>query len=744
MRSLARDLPVFDSVWLDALVGLGRLTPFQAQLLESSDPGRIRVGSFLLETPLGAGPSGQTFRARTIPGKQTCAVKLLPLGGTPECLSSDALARLEGLCADLRGVSHPSLAPPQAVESTPQHLILASRLVPGFHLGELLVRRGRFSPAVVWELGRQLAEGLATLESRHLVHGDLRASNVRLSGQGVAVLVDVGIRAALDPELSVHTRLPPERYDGVAPELIGANSPPGVASDMYALGCLLWQLLAGRPPFPGGDPLVKLTAHRTRTIADVRNWAPDTPAGLAEGILSLTARDPARRPSSFNELLARWGEPSRPGRRRLAEFCRWFDRPAPRLKRDAAGSGRTPTRTVAACLIVALVVTVGLWRQGVRTALLAWGARLSQTLPGMAESESNSAAPREPDTHGTATGIGAESLQELPRPDQQGVVQLEGLGPYRAHDLTAVGRLTIRGPEGAPARIVVEGKPWRLAAEALRLESLQIEAGHPSEPGLPALVQIQAQRLELRSCILHDIAGDDVSQVIDSATPRAQRTAIAWELLDAKDPQGGVAAVRDSLFLGGDAALTAHDSASRVDFQNCLKLWGGPLCQWLAAPNRRRPLSVTLRQVTCRGTSCIVRFAPPADHPVRGSLAIETNDCVLDVGHQTGCLLELVTEQDWSPRTQWTGEGSLAPASLVAAWWIRDSEPGLPRQPTDLAIEGISGGAYQFAGPASEEPSNSRIADYDAPRRSSIAPGIDPDQLPRLRIVGIPSHATAP
>ena len=94
---------------------------------------------------------------------------------------------------------------------------------------------------------------------------------------------------------------------------------------MYALGCVLWQLLAGRPPFPGGDPLVKLRAHQARAIDDVRKWAPDTPAALAEGIAWLTQRDPAQRPAHFGEVLERWGPPRRRGRRAVAGFLRRFE-----------------------------------------------------------------------------------------------------------------------------------------------------------------------------------------------------------------------------------------------------------------------------------------------------------------------------------------------------------------------------------------------------------------------------------
>src|SRR5205814_9452501 len=96
-------------------------------------------------------------------------------------------------------------------------------------------------------------------------------------------------------------------------------------SDRDAMGCLLWQLLAGRPPFPGGNPLGKLAAHQTKRIDDVRKWAPDTPAPLAEGLRRMTSREPADRPASFAEVLSHWGPPRRSSRQRLIAFRRRFD-----------------------------------------------------------------------------------------------------------------------------------------------------------------------------------------------------------------------------------------------------------------------------------------------------------------------------------------------------------------------------------------------------------------------------------
>jgi serine/threonine protein kinase len=210
--------------------------------------------------------------------------------------------RLRALTLTLRGFSHPGLLIPTGCGAESARPVAISPWVDGVSLHDLLIRRGRFAPDIVACVAVQLADALSALQQHDCVHGDVRLRNIRLTRRGQAVLLNTGLVPALWPELTIHADLPPDCYDAVAPELIGSGKAANVASDLYALGCVLWELLAGRPPFPHGDPLTKLAAHQTLAVPDVRTWAPDTPDELAALIAALTARGPARRPASFHEV----------------------------------------------------------------------------------------------------------------------------------------------------------------------------------------------------------------------------------------------------------------------------------------------------------------------------------------------------------------------------------------------------------------------------------------------------------
>jgi serine/threonine protein kinase len=741
VRRLARDLPAFDSVWLDALVRIGRLTPFQSRILESSQPERIQVGPCLLVDRLGGGPLGETFLVSTGPREARCVMKRL---SAHEKISPEAEELLEQLIENLRGLEHPSVAPPRICDRAGGELVIISRHVAGLHLGELLVRRGRFPAVAVWEIGRQLAEGLAALESRGVAHGDLRTANVRLTPGGMAVLVDTGIRGAVDPELSVHSGLPADRYDGVAPELIGSMARPTCASDMYALGCLLWQLLAGRPPFPGGDPLIKLAAHQNRVIEDVRKWAPETPPALAEGIRRMTARDSAERPAGYAEVLKHWGGPSRGGRRRLAAFRRWFDAPArTRLEAPPARSGRRWPMIAGMLFVVALAV-FGLNHEGARSALLAWKARIpvdGADVPEGHDGEHATTFRPEPENVASPRSVTdeiADPLLELPIPDQQGIIRLPLPGPYRVREISVVGRLAIIGGAGPGAEIIVRDRPLKLFAESVRMENVRLRRTTPVEgTSRPpaALALIHAQSLDLERCVI--LSGGASSDRTDGGDAASENTGLglAWKLVDPLDHQGGVARVTNTIVAGGDTALFVASPIRRVEFINCLRLGGGPLCHLALTTDSSRDTVIRMERTTCRAARALLRIAAPADGRSRQSIIVDADDCVFDLTPPAGTLFEFqgnLAPTDWGACVRLTGEGSLTANSVLAAVVVEeDGGPRVPLDPAAIRMEGILTGPYQFAGPISRRAEDAEVRDYEAPRRSTSPPGIVSAELPQ-------------
>jgi hypothetical protein len=395
-------------------------------------------------------------------------------------------------------------------------------------------------------------------------------------------------------------------------------------------------------------------------------------------------------------------------------------------------------------LLVIAFAVFGLNQDGARSALLAWKARIPATPAAAARERPDDDHPAirpAADDHPAKPGSAAESaetLLELPAPDQEGVIRLPSAGPYRAREIAVVGRLAIIGEAGAGAEILVRDKPLKLLAESLRMENIRLRRAAPTErTSRPpaALALIHAQSLDLDRCVILN-AGDSPER-LDGAASTATSTALglAWKLIDPLDHQGGVARLANSVATGGDAALFVASPIRRVEFVNCLRLAGGPLCHLVLATDFRRETTVRLERTTCRGASALLRIAAPADGGTRQSVAVDADDCVFDLASPAGTLFELVGNQTpagWGSCVRLTGEGSLAAETTMTAV-AAPTEGGapVPLDPAAIRVEGILTGPYRFAGPISRRGEDAEVRDYEAPRRSPTPPGVVAAELPQ-------------
>ncbi|MDB5338871.1 MAG: hypothetical protein JWN70_4490 [Planctomycetaceae bacterium] len=736
VRRMATDLPAFDSVWIDALVQLRRLTPFQAQMLESPHPEKLRVGPCVLVERLGLSFSGATYLARSIATRQARILKLVTV---EEDLIPEILSRTQKLLETGRKLAHPSIVMPQACEKIDQQLVFVSRHVPGRTLTELLIRRGRYPARVVWQIGRQLADGLSRLHAIGLAHGEIRPSQVRLLSEGTAVLIDTGIQGVLEPELTPHSQLVPECYDCIAPELIGTGITYNPASDLYALGCLLWQLLAGRPPFPGGDPLVKLASHQTRRIRDVRDFAPDTPAPLAEMILKLTSPNVADRPANAGVVLQAWGQPRRSGRRQLKHFVSSFERPVGEgLK--LATVVNSPLVWIMTLLFAVTGLTAGYVNEGTRASLL----RIWTAIPPAQSGAGTSSATTGHDAVTNsqhATTISA-TLLKLPEPNAQGIIELTSNGPYAPRDIKQIGPLVIRSRPGVRAEIVVNEAPLILLAEKVQLQGLVFRRANASEGDLDlpvphAQLLVEALELELRdtSFLTHSSTAAPVIDALEFQTRQPAPSAICWRVPDAAGPRSGLAVLEDVVVLGTSSALELRSSAKKITLRNVLRLGAGPLIDIARPFNGQLELELQMDHVTCRQSGSVVRWVVMDQKPAKEHIRLEARDCVFDVLPTQGGLLEFVGHEHiaaWTKRIKVVGDNCLtAEQTEVAVRSSPTTDEFAPWDSSELELEGITQEGFTFAGPFSLQTGDSAIQKNPAGvDRSRDLPGVISTQRP--------------
>src|SRR5437870_5314431 len=189
-------------------------------------------------------------------------------------------------------LDHPNVVPIYAAGEAGDELYIAMRYVEGQDLKELL-RPGALEPERAIRLCSQVAEALDFAHARGLVHRDVKPSNVLLDAKEHVYLADFGLTKRVGEGRTVEPGLF-GTIDYVAPEQIRGEQVDGRA-DVYALGCLLYECLAGEPPFRRGSDAATLYAHLEEPAT--------TLPGLEQVVPKALAKDPEERYQTCGELI---------------------------------------------------------------------------------------------------------------------------------------------------------------------------------------------------------------------------------------------------------------------------------------------------------------------------------------------------------------------------------------------------------------------------------------------------------
>ncbi len=260
-------------------------------------PGRLR--DYQLLDKIGQGGMGAVYRARHTRLDRVVALKVLPAAHLDD---PAAVARFQREMKAVGKLDHENIVrATDAGEESGAHF-LVMELVPGRSLAELVRARGRLPVADACELARQTAVGLAHAHAHGLVHRDVKPSNLLVTPQGRVKILDLGLALlqegpAAGADRTV-TGMVMGSFDYIAPEQTADAHAVDGRADQYSLGCTLYHLLAGHPPFHGRGfttSLQKLQAHALSAVPPLRGLRPDVPEALAAVLDRLLAKDPARR-----------------------------------------------------------------------------------------------------------------------------------------------------------------------------------------------------------------------------------------------------------------------------------------------------------------------------------------------------------------------------------------------------------------------------------------------------------------
>jgi serine/threonine protein kinase len=279
------------------------LTRWQAGALLAGNH-KLSIGKYRLLAQVGSGRTGRVYLAKHSEMGRQVALKLLPRRTDA---STTNLKQFVDQARAVSALDHPNLIHTFDVDSDGGQFYLIMEHFPGDDLQTLVDKDGPMDYSRSADIVRQAAEGLAHAAEKGLTHGDVRPSSIAVDGLGRVKLLHLGVVELAGPSLKMLDEKDPSTADYAAPEFTGGNATP--ASDIYSLGCVLYCLLTGRPPFDEGSFEARRAAHQGVPPASIAVKRPDAPSELAKICQKMMAKTPANRIGSASEaasLLAAW------------------------------------------------------------------------------------------------------------------------------------------------------------------------------------------------------------------------------------------------------------------------------------------------------------------------------------------------------------------------------------------------------------------------------------------------------
>ena len=262
-----------------------------------------RIDSFELEEPIGVGGMGAVFRARDTRLDRQVALKLLP----PEQAGDvEVVQRFyqEGRAA--AQLDHENIARVYTIGHDANFHYIAFEYIEGTTIRQRVERNGPLPVSEAINYTLQIAGALVHATERGVVHRDIKPSNIIVTPQGRAKLVDMGLARRFErgnDDGLTQSGMTLGTFDYISPEQARDPRDVDVRSDLYSLGCTLFQMLTGRPPFPDGTVLQKLIQHQEEPPPDVCALNPLVPPDLAQILVKLMAKDRDRRYQTPEQLV---------------------------------------------------------------------------------------------------------------------------------------------------------------------------------------------------------------------------------------------------------------------------------------------------------------------------------------------------------------------------------------------------------------------------------------------------------
>lgn len=325
------------------------------------------LGRYQVLAKIAAGGMGAVYRALHTLLKREVALKVLPL---ERIHNPEAVARFHREIEAAGRLRHDNLVHASDADQAGDVHFLVMEWLDGPDLSRLVKERGPLPVSEACEWARQAALGLQHAHENGLIHRDVKPGNLMLNGKGMLKVLDLGLALLYDQPEEEEVTASGQimgTFDYMAPEQASNTHAADARADVYSLGCTLYFLLAGKPPFAHRVGLRKLTAHESEPPPPLGPIRPDIPAELLAVVDKMLAKDPAQRFASMSEVadaLQAYAQAVAPRPVPAADVSHSFQTSPTQTFHSAPGPRRTGShrrRAVAAavCALLLAALTLG-------------------------------------------------------------------------------------------------------------------------------------------------------------------------------------------------------------------------------------------------------------------------------------------------------------------------------------------------------------------------------------------------
>ncbi len=254
-------------------------------------------GRYAVLKKLGEGGKGIVYRCRDTALDRMVALKLIKTS-----LDEETSARFHREAQTTAKLNHPSIVSIHDIGTQDGHPFLVIEYVEGKSLDDLIQENGPMPPSEILRISKDIASGLEYAHREGVLHRDIKPENIMITIEGKPKIMDFGLARSVES-----SHITPGGTIVGTPAYLSPESALGKEnderSDLYSLGCVMYSMAAGHPPFVSEDNLKVIFSHINDIPRPISQMRKDFPVDLESLIMRLMAKDPSRRPANASEVL---------------------------------------------------------------------------------------------------------------------------------------------------------------------------------------------------------------------------------------------------------------------------------------------------------------------------------------------------------------------------------------------------------------------------------------------------------